>query len=258
LRNEWFRAQEATSSRNSKLNSGSTELFKKQTPEILAEAIERLGKAFFAMQTDMRVRSEALWAMQKSVIQKLEVGKLEAYGVQSAPNQRRNLEVLPKHFFMDAKINWAENQVTNFGVTYGSVRVRRRSSATPQASIEKLLNAAISSSAVAAPPVQKTAEAHDTPADDQTRAVASSTQHESGEARPQKPGPPSGAGEVIATFDQLFERGLLSEGMTMKEIHNKLLPHLKRNSKIFPNGRGLACSSIARHLSPHLRSKFSS
>jgi hypothetical protein len=46
--------------------------------------------------------------------------------------------------------------------------------------------------------------------------------------------------------------------MTLKEIYKKLHPELKLNSKIFPNGRGLSYPSIARHLSPHLRSGFSS
>ena len=113
----------------------SEELLKKPAPERFAEAFKILGEALSAMQTDTRVRSEPLWAMQKSLVQKLEVGKLEACGVQSSPKQKRTLEVLPEHFFVDAKINWAENKVTNFGVTYGSVRVRRpiASEARPKA-----------------------------------------------------------------------------------------------------------------------------
>ena len=85
----------STNSLNSKLNPGSTESLKKQRSERLAEAFKMLGEAFSAMQTDMRVRSEPLWAMQESLVQKLEDGKLEACGVQSTPKQKRNLEILP-------------------------------------------------------------------------------------------------------------------------------------------------------------------
>ena len=73
--------------------------------------------------------------MREHLLQKLREGKLEACGVESAPNQKRHLEVLPEHFFVDAKIKWDGNKVTNFGVTYSAVRVRRpiASEATPKA-----------------------------------------------------------------------------------------------------------------------------
>jgi len=58
---------------------------------------------------------------------------------------------------------------------------------------------------------------------------------------------------VIAAYRQLLQKGVLKEGMTVKEMYIKLLPILKMNSKIFPNERGLAYSSIARHLRPYLR-----
>jgi hypothetical protein len=255
LRNEWFRAQKAPSSSNSKLNPDSTELLKKQTPEILAEALKVLGEAFSAMQTDMRVRSELLQAMQKSLVRKLEVGRLEACGVQSAPKQRRNLEVLQKHFFADAKINWAENKVTNFGVTYGSVRVGRSSSVTPRVSTEKALDTrGISSSALPEPAIQKTGEAHATPTDAQIRAITPPADHESAEAQRRKPGPLSGKAAVIAAYNQLLQNGVLREGITLKEIYKKLHSELRKNSEIFPNGRGLSYPSIVRHLSPLLRS----
>ena len=143
LRSEWFRAQEALSSFKPRLNSDSTELLKKQAsenpPEAFQEAIKMVAEAVSGMLTDARVKSEPLWAMQKSLVQKLEDGKLEACGVQSAPKQKRHLEVLPKHFFVDAKINWDGNKVTNFGVTYSSVRVRRplSSAATPKKPLRK-------------------------------------------------------------------------------------------------------------------------
>jgi hypothetical protein len=50
----------------------------------------------------------------------------------------------------------------------------------------------VSSNALAEPAVPKSAEAHGPPADAQARTLTSLAEHESGEARPQKPGPPSG------------------------------------------------------------------
>jgi hypothetical protein len=55
-------------------------------------------------------------------------------------------------------------------------------------------------------------------------------------------------------------KGDVKQGMTIKAIYQKLLPILERNTTVFPNGRGLAYSSIARHLRQHLTAslKFSS
>ena len=243
----------------SKLNSGSTELLKKQAPENLAEAFKILGEAFSAMQTDMRIRSEPLWAMQKSLMQKLEAGKLEACGVQSAPKQKRQLEVIPEHFFVDAKINWDGNKVTNFGVTYSAVRVRRRSSVTSRVSTEKALNASadVPSKTLTEPAERGTSEANASPVDAPSSVHTKPAEQETREAQRRKPGPPSAAEEVISAYNQLLQKGVLKENMTVVEKYEKLFPVLK---KIFPNERGLAYSSIARHLRsrPAGRSKFSS
>jgi hypothetical protein len=195
-------------------------------------------------------------AMRESLVQRLRGGNLEAWGVQLPPKQGHKLEVLPAHFFIQAKINWDKNKVTNFGVTYDAVQVRRRPY-MPRTSAVKALNVvAGASSSAPEKPIQKTTDATATLADARN-GLTTPTEDESSPAGRQKPGPPSGEAEVIATFNRLLQKGILREGMTVKEIYNKLLPELKRNSKIFPNGRGLAYSSIARHLSPHLRSKFS-
>jgi hypothetical protein len=65
---------------------------------------------------------------------------------------------------------------------------------------------------------------------------------------------------VIAAYEELLRTGVLKEGMTIADIHRKLVRVLKLNTKAFPNGRGLAYASIARHLRSHLTglSKFSS
>jgi hypothetical protein len=197
--------------------------------------------------------------MRESLLQRLRDGNLEACGVQLPPKQVHELEVLPAHFFMQAKINWDGNKVTNFGVTYNAVQVRRRP-LVPGASVAKTLNVStdLSSDAVEKPTAPKTGEATTNPADPQSGGLKRLADQERGAADRQRPGPPSGASAVIAAFNQLLQKGVLREGMTVKEIYNKLLPDLKRNSKIFPNGRGLAYSSIARHLRPLLRSTFSS
>jgi hypothetical protein len=63
--------------------------------------------------------------MQEFLLQKLQEGKLQACGVQFAPKQLRELDIIPAHFFRRAKIDWAEDKITNFGATYGVVQVRR-------------------------------------------------------------------------------------------------------------------------------------
>lgn len=240
LRDEWSRAQEAARPPKSKLNSGSTELLKTQAsenpPGSFGEGFMKVAEIVDGILTYVRVKSELLEAMQKSLVQKLEAGKLEACGVQSAPKQKRHLEVLREHFFADAKINWDENEVINFGVTYGAVRVRRRSSLTSQASTEKWLSA---------------------PANAPSGVLAKTADQEPSEAQRRKPGPSSVAGEVIAAYNELLHKGVLKETMTIAEMHQKLFPVLK---KLVPNERGLAYSSIARHLRAHIagRSKLSS
>jgi hypothetical protein len=165
---------------------------------------------------------------------------LEACGVQSAPKQKRQLEVLPAHFFLDAKISWNRNKVTNFGVTYSAVTVRRRSSAAPRASTEKALFGPL--------------------VDVPRNSVTASTEQEPNEIQRRNPGPVSGAEEVIAAYNALLRNGVLKEGMTITTIHKKLYPILRKNKTVFPNERGLAYSSIARHLHKYLtaNSKFSS
>jgi hypothetical protein len=218
----------------------SRESFKKQAsenpPKPFDERVQKVTEAVGGILTHIIVKSEQLALMQESLMQKLAAGRLEACGVQSAPKQKRNLEVIPDHFFVDAKINWDENKVTNFGVTYSAVRVRRRSSAISQVATEKMLLA---------------------PPDVSSSALAKPGDQESSEAQRRKPGPRSVAGEVIAAYRELLQKGVLKETMTVAEIHQKLFPVLK---KIFPNERGLAYSSVARHLRTHIagRPKFSS
>jgi hypothetical protein len=188
---------------------------------------------------DLRTRSAPAWAMQESLVRKLQEGKLEACGVQSAPKQERQLEVLPEHFFVDAKISWNGNKVTNFSVTYSAVRVRQRSSATPQAFTEKALKAP----SVATPLI----------------SAASTTEQDPEDMQRQKPGPVSGAEEVIAAYETLLREGVLNENMTVKTIYKKLHRILKQNKMFFPNERGLTYPSIARHILRYRRekSKFS-
>jgi hypothetical protein len=118
---------------------------------------------------------------------------LEACGVQSAPKQMRKLKVLPRHLFIDAKVNREGNKVTNFGATYGVVQVRRRSSMTSRVSTQKTLNvtADASRSALAKPPDREIGNVNATSADTQTRAHAP-TDRESTEGQRRKPGPLSG------------------------------------------------------------------
>jgi hypothetical protein len=229
LRSLWSHAQQApTVSRRSKVEP---EAAKKLTSENPGEAFKLMAEGFGEMIEDLRVRSAPELAMRASLLRKLREEKLEAWGVESSPARKRELEMLPSHFFMDAKINWNGNKVTNFGVTYSAVTVRRRSTGTPKA---------LSTSANAPPEVP-----------------AKPAQQEPIEGQRRKPGPKSVRGEVVATYSELLQKGILKETMTVAEIHQKIYPALK---KIFPNERGLAYSSIARHLRAHIsgRPKFSS
>lgn len=70
-------------------------------------------------------RSEPFDKMRKALVQRLRDSKLEAWGVQSAPKQKLNLERIQSHFFSDAKINWNRNRISNFGVIYVAVGICR-------------------------------------------------------------------------------------------------------------------------------------
>lgn len=261
LRDEWQRARDAPSLlRANRLNSVPPAAIKTLAEGNPSEVIKMVTESFGNAIEDIKLRSVPEWAMQQSLLEKLQEGKLEACGVQSSPEQRRELEVLPPHFFIDAKINWNGNKVTNFGATYGVVQVRRRSSATSRASIQDTLGVTndASTSAPATTPDRGTGCIDGPSGDPQTRFLAPSADHTSTEGQRRRPGPLSGEAAVIAAYNQLSQNGVLKAGMTFKAIRNQLLPILERNSATFPNGRGLSNASIARHLSPYLRSKFSS
>jgi hypothetical protein len=261
LRNAWQRAQDAPSSpKATRLNPGSTDSFRELINENPAEAVKQMAEGFNGIIEDLRLRSIPEEAMQTSLADKLREGKLEAWGVETAPERKRELEMLPPHFFMDAKISWSKNSVTNLGATYSAVQIRRRPSATSQVTTDKAPNATIDISTsilsqLADPGVGELAAT-----DFQGRALKGPAEHERGDGPRLKPGPPSGAEVVIAAYEELQRTGALKDGMTIADIHRKLVRVLTPNTEAFPNGRGLAYASIARHLRPHLTglSKFSS
>jgi hypothetical protein len=212
---------------------------KKRASENPAEVSNMMLHTFNEMMEEWKNWSTPELAMVASLLRKLQAGKLEAFGVRSAPKQKRQLELIPSHFFMDAKINWEGNKVTNFGATYSTVRVRRTLVVGAGRSREEALNTA--AMALASTPAKLVPEL----LSDISR---------------RKPGPPSAAQEVIAAYESMLQNGDVRQGMTIKAIYQKLLPILERNSTMFPNGRGLAYSSIARHLRSHVPGslKFSS
>ena len=240
LRDEWQQAQDAgSSSKTSQSNSPSPELIKKLASENPAEAFKIVADSVGNIVEGIKVRSAPELAMQESLLEKLRDGKLEAWGVESAPQRKRELEMLASHFFMDAKISWNRNTVTSLGTTYSAVQVRRPSVVDAGRSRLEALS------------TFPTAPAS-------TFAKPPPALPEDGSRR--KPGPPSAAEEVIAAYDRMLQKGEIKKGMTVKAIYQRLLPVLARNSTMFPNGRGLAYSSIARHLRQHLTTplKFSS
>jgi hypothetical protein len=95
---------------------------KKRASENPAEVPKAMLETFNDIIEGLENWSAPELAMESSLLEKLQEGKLEAFGVQSAPKQSRQLELIPSHFFMDANIKWDGNKVTNFGVTYSAVR----------------------------------------------------------------------------------------------------------------------------------------
>jgi hypothetical protein len=202
------------------------------------------------------MRSAPELAMREHLLSKLRGGQLEAHGVQFAPKQMRELEILPRHFFINAKMNWNGNKVTNFGVTYGVVQVRRRPSVTSQVATENALKVTADAprKALAKPAGQETSDISVTTAHPHIEALTPLADQESANAQRRKPGPLSGKAAVITAYNQLLQTGVLTKEMTIKEIYKKLHSELKQNSRVFPNERGLSYPSIVRHLSPLLRS----
>jgi hypothetical protein len=135
LRKERFRAAERADEafKSSRWKS-------KPTPENADESFKLIAEGFREIIEENVIRSAPVLAMREHLLKKLREGKLEAWGVQSAPKQTRELEIIPCHFFINGKINWNGNKVTSFGVTYGVVQVRRRSSMTSQVTAERVLN----------------------------------------------------------------------------------------------------------------------
>jgi hypothetical protein len=261
LRTAWQRAQDApSSSKASRLNPVSTDAFRELAKENPAEAFKQMAEGFNGIIEDLRLRSVPEIAMRTSLVDKLRDGKLEAWGVESAPERKRELEMLPPHFFMDAKITWSKNSVTNLGATYGAVQVRRRPSTTSRVTTDKASNAPIdiSTSILSQPSDRGVGELP--AADFEDRPLTRPAEQARGDGPRQKPGPPSGAEVVIAAYEELRRTGAIKDGMPISDIHRKLVRLLKPNTEAFPNGRGLAYASIARHLRPHLKglSKFSS
>jgi hypothetical protein len=261
LRNAWQRAQEApSSSKATRLNTSSTDAFSELVKENPAEAFKQMAEGFNGIIEDLRLRSIPKEAMQTSLVHKLRERKLEAWGVETAPERKRELEMLPPHFFMDAKISWSKNSVTNLGATYGAVQVRRRPSTTSRVTTDKAPNVPIdiATSILSQPADQGVGEL--TAADFQDRALTRPAEQTRGEGPRQKPGPPSWAEAVIAAYEELRQTGKIKDGMPISDIHRRLERLLKPNTKAFPNGRGLSYASIARHLRLHLTglSKFSS
>jgi hypothetical protein len=237
LRNEWFDAQEV-SPKAGKYDPETFESLKKKTSEDRIEAFkiasEGVSEVINNLMELWRIRSAPVLAMQESLLQKLREGKLE--GVETTPERKRELEMLPSHLFIDAKINWERNTVTNLNRTYSVVQVRRRSTAGVSRREEEAGNA------VAYSP----------------KSIPKPGDQSPSEAPRRKPGPASGQKEVFAAYDRMLQRGEIKGGMTIKAICQKMLPDLKRNSTVFPNGRGLTYSSIARHLRSRPGHKFSS
>jgi hypothetical protein len=165
-------------------------MIKELTSENPAEAFKIVAESIGNIMGDMKFRSAPEWAMQASLLQKLRDGKLEAWGVESAPERKRELEMLPSHFFMDAKISWNRNTVTSLGATYSAVQVRRCSSATSRATTEKVLNARadVPNSAPTKPADQETGEANATPTQAQKTALTQAEGQESARSLPRNYG----------------------------------------------------------------------
>ena len=125
------------------MSPASTDAIRRLTTENPVEAFKQVAEGFNAMIEDLRARSVPEEAMQASLLEKLRDKELEAWGVETAPERKRELEMLPPHFFMDARISWSKNSVTNLGTTYCAVQVRRRPSTTSKVTTDKAPNAPI-------------------------------------------------------------------------------------------------------------------
>jgi hypothetical protein len=183
LRNELLRAHEAAKALRK--TPASPEKIPDLTSKNVAEALKLFAEGMIKWSEKEWAQSAPQRAVQDSLLQKLQDGTLEACGVQFAPRQLRELEIIPDHFFRNAKVNWTEDKVTNFGVTYGVVRVQRRSPTASHTSTHKTLNvtADTSRSGLVKPSGQETGEANATPVDAQARALTPLKDHESAETR---------------------------------------------------------------------------
>ena len=178
-------------------------------PEI---ALEQFIDGLNAISKQHLKRSEPRRAMEESLQQKLLAGKLQAFGLRLKPNIGTRNERIPANLFSNIYgIKWHRNLLESSGQKFEAIFVCRvAENSTP---IIPILDE--SQSTV---PVVKSS------------------------------GPKSAKPIIEQLYEKMKENGHFKNCPTKKAIWNKMIPTLSKDTVNFPNGRGLAYSSIARHL----------
>ena len=238
LRIAWQRAQHAPGSpKASKINPASTDAIRKLATEDPAKAVKQVAESITAVIDDLRIRSVPEEVMQGSLLEKLRDGSLEAWGVETAPERKRDLEMLPPHFFLDARISWTRNIVTSLGATYGAVQVRRRLPTIPKEATKRSLNASADSSTSGASLLTQSAHTTSVNTDMQshTPSPLASKRIENGPLPSGARGRPSKTPEIEHSIDTLLEKGVALAKMPRPKAYGavrKAAAELKYNTEI--------------------------
>jgi hypothetical protein len=233
LRTAWRRAQHAPGSpKASTPNPASTDAIRKLATEDPAEAVKQVAESITAVIDDLRIRSVPEEVMQGSLLEKLRDGSLEAWGVETAPDRKRDLEMLPPHFFLDARISWTRNIVASLGATYGAVQVRRRSSTIP-AETTASAESSTSGGSLLTQSAHKTSG--DTDLQSHTPSPLASKRIENGPLPSGARGRPSKTPEIEHSIDTLLEKGVALAKMPRPKAYaavRKAADELKYNTEI--------------------------
>ena len=113
LRSARYAVREA-SRKSQKRRLAEFEARKKRLSENPAEMSTIMLESFNEIRGELKNLSALEAAMEASLLEKLHEGKLEAFGVQTAPKQSREFDTIPSHFFLGCVDEFWRNDV--FGI----------------------------------------------------------------------------------------------------------------------------------------------
>ena len=148
---------------------------------------------------------------ERQILHDLLNKKLIAIGIRESPPASAPIEIVPNHLFnTDSEIDWYKGQLKFSDIRFVQIRI--------------------------------------TDVVEYPRKLLNSNNNDALDNPIKKSGPKSAGDFIREEYARMSAEGRFAGCKTTKSIHNIMQPILERNKAKFPNGRGLAYSSFARHL----------